>query len=75
MPPSDSKSPALAVAVAAEGVSVTVQAVSAADRLGKDAAGRLYDRIAHLLSAPRAELRPARPPVGVKQPWGGPAVD
>lgn len=28
---------------------------------------------ARLLSAPRAGLRPARPPVGVKETWGGPA--
>ena len=29
--------------------------------------------LASLVSAPRAGLRPARPPAGVKETWGGPA--
>ena len=28
---------------------------------------------ASFMNAPRAGLRPARPPVGVKETWGGPA--
>jgi len=43
------RSPALTFAAATAGISATAQATDTADRLGKDAAGQLYDQIAHLL--------------------------